>query len=90
MTDQNVDMFALDVSPILSNDLGQYLKDNLIDNPLTIHNIKSSYYDLDKLNIDDESNEEYEYTCVHINIQSRFGPVMHPTIALYEFEDELS
>ena len=55
-------MFAPDVSPILSNYLGQYLKDNLMDNQLTIHNIKSSYYDLDKLNIDDESNEEYEYT----------------------------
>ena len=71
MTDQNVYMFAPDVSPILSNYIGQYLReDNLMDNPLTIHNIKSSYYYLDKLSIDDESNEEYEYTCAHINIQS--------------------
>ena len=59
MTDQNVDIFAPEVSPILSNYLGQYLREeNLMDNPLTIHNIKSSHYDLDKLNIDDESNEE--------------------------------
>ena len=89
MTDQNVDMFAPDVSPILSNYLGQYLReDNLMDNPLTIHNIKSSYYDLDKLNIDDESNEEYEYTCVHINIQSLPAKFEKLKYLISEFQEQ--
>ena len=89
MTDQNVDMFAPDVSPILSNYLGQYLReDNLMDNPLTIHNIKSSYYDLDKLNIDDESNEEYEYTCVHINILSLPAKFEKLKYLISEFQEQ--
>ena len=59
-----------------------------MDNPLTIHNIKSSYYDLDKLNIDDESNEEYEYTCVHINIQSLPAKFKKIKYLISEFQEQ--
>ena len=59
-----------------------------MDNPLTIHNIKSSYYDLDKLNIDDESNEEYEYTCVQINIQSLPAKFEKLRYLISEFQEQ--
>jgi len=61
----------------LNTYLNKYITEEVIDNPLNLHNIDSPYYDLDTLNSNIQNvcntntkSSNYEYAALHLNIQS--------------------